>query len=107
MKIGIECFFPKMKSSTIDYLEKSGIKVSKNPEIVLVLGGDGTLLYSEKLYPSIPKLHLRIYEYNENLIYEAFEKIKKNEYEINEFTKLEYNGKKCFKRVHNKKFITD
>ena len=33
--------------------------VNSNPDIVLSFGGDGTLLTSERLYPSIPKLPLR------------------------------------------------
>jgi len=33
--------------------------VSKNPEIVFSFGGDGTILYSENLYPGIPKVFVR------------------------------------------------
>lgn len=33
--------------------------VSKNPEVVISYGGDGTLLSSERQYPQIPKLAIR------------------------------------------------
>ncbi len=35
------------------------IFVRKNPEIVVSFGGDGSFLYAERKYPSIPKLILR------------------------------------------------
>lgn len=31
----------------------------KKPEVVVSFGGDGTLLYAERLYPSVPKLMIR------------------------------------------------
>lgn len=33
--------------------------VNKNPDFVLVYGGDGTVLYAERLYPSMPKLVIK------------------------------------------------
>ncbi len=33
--------------------------VTKNPEVIITYGGDGTLLLAERKYPSIPKLPLR------------------------------------------------
>lgn len=33
--------------------------VTSNPDVVISYGGDGTLLYSEKIYPGIPKLPIR------------------------------------------------
>jgi NAD kinase len=35
------------------------IFVKKNPEIVVSFGGDGSVLYAERKYPSVPKLILR------------------------------------------------
>lgn len=44
----------------MNMLEKYNIKiVSKNPNIVISYGGDGTLLHAEELYPGIPKLFLK------------------------------------------------
>lgn len=33
--------------------------VNTNPEIIISYGGDGTLLYSERMYPGVPKLPIR------------------------------------------------
>lgn len=33
--------------------------ITSNPDVVISYGGDGTLLYSERLYPGIPKLPIR------------------------------------------------
>lgn len=33
--------------------------VAANPDIVISYGGDGTLLYSERMYPGVPKLPIR------------------------------------------------
>lgn len=33
-----------------------GLRVEKNPDLVFVIGGDGTVLYSEHAYPGVPKV---------------------------------------------------
>ncbi len=33
--------------------------VKSNPDVVISYGGDGTLLYSERIYPGVPKLPIR------------------------------------------------
>lgn len=33
--------------------------VTSNPDVIISYGGDGTLLYSERMYPGIPKLPIR------------------------------------------------
>ncbi|MDO8573654.1 MAG: hypothetical protein Q7R77_02790 [Candidatus Daviesbacteria bacterium] len=33
--------------------------VTSNPDIIISYGGDGTLLYSERVYPGVPKLPMR------------------------------------------------
>lgn len=44
----------------VQALEKSGFRVVRTrPEMVVSFGGDGTILYSEKLFPSVPKLCVR------------------------------------------------
>lgn len=46
---------PKIKK----IIEKYGFHYSKEPDLVLTIGGDGTLLYAERLYPEIPKLPIK------------------------------------------------
>ncbi len=41
------------------FQEKGYLRVETNPDFVISYGGDGTLLKSEHIYPSIPKLFLR------------------------------------------------
>ena len=39
---------------------RAGLKISrKNPDIVLCVGGDGTFLYGEQVYPGVPKLLIK------------------------------------------------
>ena len=41
-------------------LRKHGFAIdSRNPQLVVTFGGDGTILYSERLYPGVPKLCAR------------------------------------------------
>lgn len=40
-------------------LKKSGFVLSHKPDIVISLGGDGTLLLAERWYPGVPKLPIR------------------------------------------------
>lgn len=40
-------------------LEKNAFTITKNPEVVISYGGDGTLLHAERDYPGIPKLAFR------------------------------------------------
>jgi NAD+ kinase len=47
------------KGLILPTLKKFGHKiVSKNPELVIAFGGDGTLLYAEEKYPDKPKLFI-------------------------------------------------
>lgn len=42
------------------FVTSLGFKVvTQNPDTVISYGGDGTLLYSERMYPSVPKLPIR------------------------------------------------
>ncbi|MBI2971615.1 MAG: NAD(+)/NADH kinase [Candidatus Aenigmarchaeota archaeon] len=41
-------------------IRKAGMRYTKErPDIVISLGGDGTLLYAERAYPGVPKLPIR------------------------------------------------
>lgn len=77
-------------------LLKNGFElVKKNPDFVLCYGGDGTLLYAERTYPTIPKLIIRHdskiqrrYDYKENQLKKILEEIKKENYLLVEEMKL-------------------
>ncbi|MEK6936745.1 MAG: hypothetical protein AABW58_01600 [Nanoarchaeota archaeon] len=40
-------------------LKYKNLKLSRNPEIIISVGGDGTYFYNERKYPKIPKLLVR------------------------------------------------
>ena len=80
--------------------DKGLIFVTKDPEFVVSLGGDGTFLFCERLYPGIPKLLIRDSKVCEKCVGSSEETvldfIRLNEYNIEEEQKLELeiNGKK-------------
>lgn len=86
--------------------------VTKNPELVVSYGGDGTLLRAEHNYPGIPKLYIKNTRVGKlaNVVSndEVLEKFFKGEYSIDETFKLEacVNGKKVIATndlvIHNK-----
>ncbi len=75
------------------YFLKKFEKDEKNPDFVVVFGGDGTLLESEKKYPEVPKLCIRNntkrneFHKKEN-IEEIITKIEKKEYKIKNIDKI-------------------
>jgi NAD+ kinase len=77
-------------------IEKLGVKiVDSNPDFVITYGGDGTILYSERIYPSIPKitfkgseLCMRCY-YNISDVEKVIENIIRGNYHIVSEVKLE------------------
>ena len=82
---------------------------SRKPDFVVTYGGDGTILYAERLYPGIPKLAFRNHAvcekcglsgtpeihiasqkvYCDSCLEKAIEKIKRGRFEILEFRKVE------------------
>ena len=40
-------------------LKYKNLKLSKNPEIIISIGGHGTYFYNERKYPGIPKILVR------------------------------------------------
>lgn len=67
--------------------------VSKNPDAIISYGGDGTLLYSERMYPAVPKLPIRdslvcikCPKHNEK---DLLQKLLANKLELKEYKKLE------------------
>lgn len=88
--------------------------VKKNPDIVVSIGGDGTILLSERLYPSIPKLTIktsnicRRCDYSSSQIIALLKMIKEGKYKIIEEPKIEaiFKNKKLVAlneiQIHNK-----
>ncbi|MCK4809211.1 MAG: NAD(+)/NADH kinase, partial [Candidatus Aenigmarchaeota archaeon] len=88
----------------------------KNPEFVFSYGGDGAILFSERLYPGVPKVTVRCSskcnrcEFNPDDIESAVERLKSGKYEIKEYMKIEadFKGKIVVglneAQVHNKLF---
>jgi NAD+ kinase len=80
----------------VKIIKKLGIEITdSNPDFVITYGGDGTILYSERIYPSIPKiafkgseLCIRCY-YNISDVEKVIENIIKGNYHIVNEVKLE------------------
>jgi NAD+ kinase len=78
-------------------IKKAGFRIAKNnPDFVVCYGGDGTILYSEQKFPSVPKIVLKInslkfrdYDYRCFNMEEILRKISRNDYKLTEEIKLE------------------
>lgn len=83
------------KAAEIEVLVKSsGFEIVKNkPEVIISYGGDGTLLSSERQYPSIPKLPLRNNKFcnkcNEHQDKKVLKKLFDGKLKLKEYRKLE------------------
>jgi NAD+ kinase len=81
-----------------DALKKNGFKiVERNPDFVVCYGGDGTVLFSERKFPEVPKLVVKrkntfrecdytLYDF-ENILF----KIREEKFKIRKEMKLETN----------------
>lgn len=81
-------------------IEKLEIKIiDSNPDFVITYGGDGTILYSERVYPSIPKITFKGSEscvkcyYNINDIEKVIRHVIRGDYHIIKEIKLETSVK--------------
>lgn len=81
-------------------VEKLEVKVvDSNPDFVITYGGDGTILYSERVYPSIPKITFKGSEscakcyYNINDIEKVIRHVIEGDYCIINEIKLETSAK--------------
>ena len=105
----------------VDSFEKTlksyGLEIDrKNPEFVFSYGGDGAILFSERLYPGVPKVTVRCSskcnrcEFNPDDIEDVVERLKSGRYDVKEYMKIEadFKGKIVVGRnevqVHNKLF---
>jgi NAD+ kinase len=82
--------------SIINKLKSMKLKIVKDdPDIVISIGGDGTILLSERLYPSIPKLVIktsntcRKCQYKPNQIKPILRVVMEGKYKIKEEKKIE------------------
>jgi len=68
--------------------------VDEKPDFVVCYGGDGTVLYSERVYPAVPKICIKKEErcktcnYTLDELPDIIEKIKRNQYFLHEEMKL-------------------
>ncbi|NOQ38469.1 hypothetical protein GQ472_06300 [archaeon] len=105
----------------VDSFEKAlmsyGLEIDrKNPEFVFSYGGDGAILFSERLYPGVPKVTVRCSskcnrcEFDPDDIKSTVDRLKSGKYDIKEYMKIEadFNGKIVVGlnevQVHNKLF---
>ena len=97
MKVFVVGLNPKPLEKTL--IEKGFEIDSKNPEIVFAYGGDGTILYSEKLYPTIPKVTIKHSQFcykcvfGETDIEQIINHIKTKNYNIKKHNKIETKSK--------------
>ena len=105
----------------VDSFEKAlisyGLEIDrKSPEFVFSYGGDGAILFSERLYPGVPKVTVRCSskcnrcEFDSDDIKSVVDKLKSGKYDIKKYMMIEadFNGKKILAlneiQVHNKLF---
>jgi NAD+ kinase len=77
-----------------DVLQKFSLKLdTKNPDIVISFGGDGTALYGERVYPGVPRILIKhsktCNKCKEHDFSEIFSKLKNCDYKIKEEIKVE------------------
>jgi len=88
-----------MKNLT-EILIRSGFEVvNDKPDFIISYGGDGTTLFSERKYPSVPKLIVKHrisnkYDVTAEQIQSALKKIKRNKYSIVNVMKIETKFKR-------------
>ena len=95
MKIAIVSYRKELVKSA---LKELGIKiVTKKPDVVVCLGGEGTFLYGEQVYPGIPKLLLRHHDdckkCKKHNFKSLFRKLKKKKYKIVKKMKIQASVK--------------
>lgn len=88
---------------------------SKNPEIVFTYGGDGTILFAERIYPKTPKVTVKHSQFcykckfKESNINQIITAIKNKSYKLQPYLKLEAKLKEKTMvalneiQIHNKK----
>src|SRR3989344_1628738 len=99
MKIAIVSLKSKKeREQIIRRLMKKGAEiVNKKPEIVVCIGGDGSLLYAEHRFPGVPKVVYKVSEMankaTKNNGHEFFRRLFERKYAIHLVDKLEVQGR--------------
>ncbi len=90
----------KGTSKIMDVLAAEGFKVvEENPDFVVCYGGDGTVLFGERVFPEVPKLIIktsqtcRKYDYTLDELKDVLSKIREGDYCLHEKMKLETEAK--------------
>lgn len=99
----------KNKGTVAEYtklLKKNGEYSATSPDIVISLGGDGTFLHAERLYPGVPKLLVRDESICVKCEWDSFEAVvamlRAKKFVIETHHKLEAairRGKKSFRKL--------
>lgn len=101
--------FGKFTDSHLGYLKKVGFEITSgdlNPDVVFVIGGDGSLIASEAEFEGIPKVAIKDSKVCKKCLpyslEEAADKIISGKYSIDKFFKLEacFDGE-CLKAVND------
>jgi NAD+ kinase len=96
----VKFVFRRESSEVKKVLTAEGFEfVDENPDFVVCYGGDGTVLFSERKFPEIPKLIIktsracRKYDYSIDYMSQLLSKIKAGDYQIHTEIKLETMAK--------------
>lgn len=57
MKVAVVA--PRKEAEIMSMVKNFGFKTSKKPDVVISYGGDGTLLFAERIFPDVPKLVIK------------------------------------------------
>lgn len=97
MKFAIVAKTKELEKKYFKHINEIGFKISKNPDIVICVGGDGTFLVAEEKYPEVLKVLIKenslCNKCSEVRLDHILERIKNKDYQIHEYIKLE-SGKK-------------
>ncbi len=93
-------------------LVENGFSIAKtNPDAAISIGGDGTFLYAERKYPSVPKLLIRdsniCKKCNVDLLADVLHQLKNGEFEVEEHIKLTARIVRKKKTVSTKECAND
>ena len=100
--------FEEDRDKVGDIISSSGFRLVEHaPDFVVCYGGDGTVLYSERVYPGVPKICIRkklgckTCHYSPEQLPDILEKVEKNEYHLVEELKLRLEYRSVFKQALN------
>ncbi|RLG15054.1 MAG: hypothetical protein DRN66_00435 [Candidatus Nanohalarchaeota archaeon] len=97
MKIKIFGLKKEDKKEIENLAKKYNLQITaKNPEVCICIKGDGTILYAEQKFPSIPKLTIRNKNhigakciYDIDWIDELFSKLSQKKYAVKKYSKIQ------------------